>query len=84
MLTQLSQQFLSCVNININFKLRDFTKSELDKFREECNFTDDELEYFNLKARDKSNVYIAQHMNVSEAQVSKLALRVKLKIVRVC
>lgn len=64
-------------------KLRDFTKPELDKFRELCNFTNDELEYFNLRASDLSNIQIAFEMNVSEAQVSKLAKRVKSKMKRV-
>ena len=64
-------------------KIRDFTVPELDKFRELCNFTDTELEYFNLRARDKSNIQIALEMNVSEAQVSKLAKRVKSKMIRV-
>ena len=64
-------------------KLRDFTKPELDKFRELCNFTDDEMAYFNLKSRNKSNVQIAFEMNISEAQVSKLAKRVKSKMIRI-
>jgi len=64
-------------------KLRDFTKPELDRFRELCNFTTDELKYFNLRASDLSNVQIAFEMNVSEAQVSKLAKRVKSKMKRV-
>ena len=64
-------------------KLRDFTVPELDRFRELCNFTESELEYFNLRAKDKSNVQIALEMNVSEAQVSKLAKRVKDKIKRI-
>ena len=63
--------------------IRDFTVPELNKFRELCNFTDDELQYFNLRAKDKSNVQIALTMNVSEAQVSKLAKRVKNKIIKV-
>ncbi len=63
--------------------LRDFTKPELDMFRELCNFTEDEMMYFNLKAKDKSNVQIAFEMNISEPQVSKLAKRVKSKILRV-
>jgi hypothetical protein len=85
MLTQLSQQFLKLIKDNpvIKFKFRDFVKPELDKFRVECNFTDDELEYFEYKVKDKSNVYIAQHMHISEAQVSKIAVRVRLKIIRV-
>jgi DNA-binding CsgD family transcriptional regulator len=64
-------------------KIRDFTVPELNRFRELCNFTDPELEYFNLRAKDKSNVEIALEMNISEAQVSKLAKRVKSKIIRV-
>jgi len=64
-------------------KLRDFTKPELDRFRELCNFTNNELKYFNLRASDLSNVQIAFEMNVSEAQVSKLAKRVKSKMKRV-
>ena len=61
----------------------DFTVPELNKLRELCNFSDDELEYFNLRARHKSNTFIALEMSVSEAQVSKLAKRVKDKIKRV-
>lgn len=63
--------------------IRDFTVPELDMFRELCNFTDDELAYFNLRARDKSNVQISQEMHISEAQVSKLARRTKNKMKRV-
>ena len=63
--------------------IRDFTVPELNKFRELCNFTETELLYFNLRSRDKTNVQIALEMNVSEAQVSKLAKRVKSKIIRV-
>ena len=64
-------------------KLRDFTVPELNKFRELCNFTDDELKYFNLRSKDNSNIQIALEMNVSEAQVSKLAKRVKNKMKRI-
>lgn len=64
-------------------KIRDFTVPELNKLREQCNFTEDELSYFNLRARDKSNVEIAITMSISESQVSKLAKRVKSKIMRV-
>lgn len=64
-------------------KIRDFVEWELQMFRDKCNFTEDELTYFNLRAKDKSNVQIAMEMNVSEAQVSKLARRVKDKMKRV-
>ena len=63
-------------------QIYDFTVPELNKFRELCNFSDDEMNYFNLRARHKSNVFIAMEMNVSEPQVSKLARRVKDKILR--
>lgn len=64
-------------------QLYDFTVPELNKFRELCNFTDDELEYFELRSKKKSNVQIALTMHVSEAQVSKLARKVKNKIIRI-
>ena len=63
--------------------IRDFVEPELEYFRSQCNFTPDELEYFNLKAKDYSNVQIAMKMVVSSAQVSKLAKRVKDKMKRV-
>ena len=64
-------------------KIYDFVEWELSKFRRECNFTEDELQYFNLKAKNKSNIAIALEMSVSEPQVSKLAKRVKTKILKV-
>jgi len=65
-----------------NIKLCSLIKPEIDRCYELCNFTYDESEYFKLKTKDKSNVAIAQEMNVSEAQVSKLARRVKDKILK--
>ena len=50
---------------------------------DQCNFTAQELEYFNLKSKDISNVEISIKMNVSESTVSKLAKKVKSKIFRV-
>lgn len=64
-------------------KLRDFTVPELNRFRELCNFTDDERQYFEYRAKDKSNIQIAIEMNISESQVSKLARRVKSKMLRI-
>ena len=62
-------------------KICDFTLPELNHFRELCNFTEEELEYFNLRSKDKSNIQIAIEMNVSEAKVSKLARKVKNKMI---
>lgn len=64
-------------------QIYDFVEWELDLLRAGCNFSDDEMTYFNLRAKHKSNVEISLAMNVSEAQVSKLAKRVKNKIVKV-
>ena len=64
-------------------QINDFVEKELQMFRDECNFSDEELEYFNLKAKDKSNTQIALTMNCSEAKVSKLARRVKDKMLKI-
>lgn len=64
-------------------QIYDFTVPELNRLRELCNFSDAELEYFNLRAKHKSNVEIALTMHVSESQVSKLARKVKDKIKRI-
>lgn len=64
-------------------KIYDFTQPELDVFREKCNFDDDELRCFELKAKHKSIVQIAMEMNISEPQVSKLTKRIMNKIIRV-
>lgn len=68
---------------NQQLQIYDFVEFELQYLRDNCNFDEQELEYFNLRARHKSNTYIALEMSVSEAQVSKLAKRVKDKIKRV-
>lgn len=64
-------------------KIADFTVPELNHFREMCNFTDEEMMYFNLRSKGKSNVQIAMEMYISEAKVSKLAKKVKSKMFRV-
>jgi len=61
----------------------DFVKKELDFFRQECNFSEEELAYFNLRAKHLSNQQIAIKMNVSEGKVSKLASAVKKKMMEV-
>ena len=61
----------------------DFVEKELQYFRDNCNFTPSEEEYFELRARGLSNVQIAMEMHVSESQVSKLAKKTKSKMLRV-
>ena len=64
-------------------QIYDFVEKELAYFRAECNFSEDELTYFNLRAKHYSNLQIAIEMNVSEGKVSKLAKSVKTKILKV-
>ncbi len=64
-------------------KICDFIERELELFRKECNFTDIELEYFNLKAKDKSNTQIAYALNVSENTIINIGRRVFNKIKKV-
>lgn len=64
-------------------QIYDFVEWELKKFRSECNFTPAELEYFNLRAKCKSNIEISMTMNISERQVTRLSKKVKQKILKV-
>lgn len=64
-------------------KISDFVEWELDLFRNQCNFTDDERQYFELKAKGKSNIQIAFEMNVSENTVVNIGRKVKKKIIKV-
>lgn len=64
-------------------RICDFTKPELDNFRENCNFTDIERKCFELKAKDCTNIQLAMELNVSESTVSITMRRVRTKITKV-
>lgn len=64
-------------------KISDLVEWELNYFRASCNFTDDERKYFELNAKNKSNVQIAQEMNVSENTVVNIGRKVKKKMIKV-
>ena len=64
-------------------QIHDFVNWELEKFRAECNFTDEELEFFNLRARNTPIEKIAELMNVSVGKANKLSRKVKNKIIKV-
>lgn len=64
-------------------QIRDFVGWELQKFRDECNFSEEELEVFEMKAKDKSIVQISMALNISESKVSQLVARIKKKIKKV-
>lgn len=61
----------------------DFVAWELDKFRNECNFTDEEMEFFNLRAKNVPLERVAEEMNISTGKADKLSSKVKSKIIRV-
>lgn len=63
--------------------IRDFIEDELQMFRDKCNFTEEELAYFEEKAKDHSNVQISMNQNWSTAKVSVIAKRVKKKMIKV-
>lgn len=64
-------------------KIRDFIEDELQMFRNKCNFTDDEMQVFNLRAKDISYTAIAYRLNMSESKVYNIARRVKKKMLRI-
>ena len=64
-------------------KISQFTKSELDLFRKECNFTELELSCFNLKAKNKTNYQLAMTLNISDSTVSTTMKSVRTKITSV-
>lgn len=64
-------------------KLRDLTVPEINKYIELCNFTDDELQVFKLKVKDKTNIQIMHDMKISESQVSQLMRRIRAKMKKI-
>lgn len=64
-------------------RICDFTKPELDYFREQCNFTDNERRAFDMKAKDCTNIQIAMELNVSESTIAVTMRRVRTKITKV-
>lgn len=61
-------------------QIYDFTKPELEALREQCNFTPDELKYFDQRALCKSHVQIESDNYWSSGKVTALAKSVKRKI----
>lgn len=65
-------------------KIYDFTVPELDYFRENCNFTPEEKEVFEHRAKNISLEYIAEIMNISVSTAKRISRRVNKKIIKVC
>lgn len=61
----------------------EFTEPECERFRRECNFTQDELDVFNLRVKDCSLVEIQQALNMSGSTVDRRIRSIKNKIHKV-
>jgi len=64
-------------------KICAFTKSELDTFRKECNFTTLEAQCFELKAKNCTNVELGMKLNICDSTVSTTMKSVRAKITSV-
>lgn len=64
-------------------KICAFTKSELDTFRKECNFTMLEAQCFELKAKNCTNVELGMKLNIYDSTVSTTMKSVRAKITSV-
>lgn len=63
--------------------LADFTRAECDYFRQECNFTPDELAIFDLRSRGASVVEVAMALSMSLSTVTRKTNKIKAKIWKV-
>ena len=61
----------------------DFVESEIEYFKNACNFAPDELRFFLLRVRHKPLVEICFEMNISASKADSLSRRVKKKIIKV-
>lgn len=61
----------------------EFTRLECERFRQDCNFTAEELAVFDMRVRACSNVEISQALNMSESTVTRRLRSIKKKILKV-
>ena len=64
-------------------RIANFTKPELDFFRENCNFVGVEREVFEMRSQDIPLEEIAEKVNMSVDGVKKVSRRVVKKIIKV-
>lgn len=64
-------------------RIYNFVKPELDYFREMCNFSEEEMTFFNYRAQHYSHHEISVKMICSQGKVARLARSVKAKIRKV-
>ena len=61
----------------------DFTKPELDYFRENCNFVNTEIDVFELRSKGIPLERIAESLNMTVEGVKRISAKVNRKITRV-
>lgn len=64
-------------------KISEFTVPELQKYRENCNFTYDEMVLFDYRASNIPLEECAERMNISISTANRINKKVKNKIERV-
>lgn len=60
-----------------------YVEYELNIFRKECNFSNEELEYFNCKAKNMTIVEICLTMNISQTKMYSISNKVAEKMEKV-
>lgn len=64
-------------------KICDFVNSELDYIRSEANFTNEELQLFNMRANNIPLEECAERMNLSVSAIKQKSQKINSKIERV-
>ena len=63
--------------------ISDFTKPELDNFRENCNFVNLEIPFFELRSQGVPIETIAEELNIAVSTAHNLSRKVNKKIIKV-
>ncbi len=64
-------------------KICDFTRREVEYFRQECNFTSDEMALFEMRADNIPLEECAERMNLSISAIKAKSQKINSKIERV-
>lgn len=64
-------------------KICDFTRREVEYLRQECNFTNEELQLFNMRANNIPLEECAERMNLSVSAIKQKSQKINSKINRV-
>lgn len=59
------------------------TEPECRRYRQECNFTSEELAVFNMRVQGHSIVEISTQMNLSDSTVNRRIKSIKSKIKKI-